>query len=575
MPVTERLRAAGSWSLNLREDTPKSILDDLDIATRGFGLLIITPAKIPSTALTAALLRGMSRYVGVYRARPNDYAMQGAHASILLGDEDGKGEILSAVTSQVAASLSTWMTALLPSNGIAKGTVSGGSTLSASYIYMSRRQAIDAVCDGCGADWLVRCNSAGDLVLDASPKATLFGSAAAALATRRAMGGKEPGIASLRATQLATAMDVEDYTTKVWLIARGDGGATVGTATAGSVPYFGPGGAAIKMERIIDAPNVDPGNETTIATLQLANFSSLRRAITLSTDEYDISGVVRPGQNIYVYDPVINLYDNAVEQYFRGETIHPLLMRCFGHTWPIRAGFGVYFQTPEASPRIINLSDWFIPEEGDTSVEVGATSRQVGAGVVTLGTPIDNQAGVAVGSVGGVQRVTAGTRPTLGLYAGMLIYETDTLELRMYNGSEWVKVGGTGAWTAYTPTWSGTIGNGTLNGTWMRIGRTIHWRANVLWGSTTSHAAAAQSLSVPVAPVVATYAFPVGQCVCMDAGVITWWGFVSMNGGLGTSLVAGISQNGTTAGLLNHIVPFTWGNGDILYAEGTYEAAAS
>lgn len=444
MPVTERLRAAGSWSLNLRPDTPKSILDDLDVATRGFGLLIITPSRIPSTAITAALLRGMSRYVGVYRARPTDYSMQGAHASILLGDEDGKGEILSTVTSQVAASLSTWMTALLPSNGIAKGTVSGGSTLSASYIYMSRRQAIDAVCDGCGADWLVRCNSAGDLVLDASPKATLFGTAAAALATRRALGGKEPGIASFRATQLATAMDVEDYTTKVWLIARGDGGATVGTATAGSVPYFGPGGAAIKMERIIDAPNVDPGNETTIATLQLANFSTLRRAITLSTDEYDISGVVRPGQNIYVYDPVINLYDNTVEQYFRGETIHPLLMRCFGHTWPIRAGFGVYFQTPEASPRIINLSDWVIPEDGDTTVEVGALSRQVGAGVVTLGTPIDNQAGLAVGSVGGIQRVTAATRPTVGLYAGMLIYETDTLELRIYNGSGWVKVGGTG-----------------------------------------------------------------------------------------------------------------------------------
>lgn len=525
MPVTERLRAAGSWSLTLREDTPKSILDDLDIATRGFGLLIVTPAKVPSTQMTAALLRGMNRYVGVYRSRPTDYSMQGAHASILLGDEDGKGEILSAASSQTAASLSTWMTALLPSNGIAKGTVSGGSTLTASYIYMSRRQAVDAVCDGCGADWLVRCNSAGDLVLDASPKATLFGSTAVALATRRALGGKDPAIASLRATQLATAMDVEDYSTKIWLLARGDGGVTVGTATAGSIPYYGPGGATIKMERIIDAPNVDPGNETTIATLQLANFSMLRRAITLSTDEYDISGVVRPGQNIYVYDPIINLYDNTVEQYFRGETIHPILMRCFGHTWPIRAGFGVFFQTPEASPRIIDLSDWFIPEDTDTTVEVGALSRQVGAGPVSISSGL-------------------GDVPTS--------IASD-------------------AWTAYTPTWSGTLGNGVLTGAWQRIGRTIHWWANLVWGSTTSHGAGLQTLTVPFAPGTRYVAStPVGICQLTDSGVGHWFGPAQFSSGSTFNL----SYNSPVLYPTNTL-PMAWGTADIASCWGTYEAATS
>lgn len=533
MPVTERLRTAGTWDLQLRENTPKSILDDLDIATRGFGLLIITPSRVNPTSVSAAALRGMNRYVGVYRNRPTDYEMRGAHASILLGDEDGKGEILSAAVTNTAASLSTWMTALLPSNGIAKGTVSGGSTLTASYIYMSRRQAIDAVCDGCGADWLVRCNSAGDLVLDASPKATLFGSTAVALATRRALGGKDPAIASLRATQLSTAMDVEDYSTKIWLLARGDGGVTVGTATAGSVPYFGPGGAAIKMERIIDAPNVDPGNETTIAALQLVNFSTLRRAITLSTDEYEIAGVVRPGQNVYVYDPIINLYDNTVEQYFRGETIHPILMRCFGHTWPIRAGFGVYFQTPEASPRIVDLSPWFIPEDADTSVEVGALTRQVGAGPVALSSGM-------------------GDIPTS--------IASD-------------------AWTAYTPTWSGTLGNGTLTGAWMRIGRTIHYRASVVWGTTTSHAAAAQSLTLPFAPAAGHIQFaPMGISQCLDAGVNNWYGTIYLNvaGATGCDISAGVpAGGGAIAGQITNLIPFTWGTADSLSVLGTFEAAAS
>lgn len=533
MPVTERLRTAGTWDLQLRENTPKSILDDLDIATRGFGLLIITPSRVNPTSVSAAALRGMNRYVGVYRNRPTDYEMRGAHASILLGDEDGKGEILSAAVTNTAASLSTWMTALLPSNGIAKGTVSGGSTLTASYIYMSRRQAIDAVCDGCGADWLVRCNSAGDLVLDASPKATLFGSTAVALATRRALGGKDPAIASLRATQLSTAMDVEDYSTKIWLLARGDGGVTVGTATAGSVPYFGPGGAAIKMERIIDAPNVDPGNETTIAAVQLANFSTLRRAITLSTDEYEIAGVVRPGQNVYVYDPIINLYDNTVEQYFRGETIHPILMRCFGHTWPIRAGFGVYFQTPEASPRIVDLSPWFIPEDADTSVEVGALTRQVGAGPVALSS-----------GMGDVPTSIASD-----------------------------------VWTTYNPSWSGTIGNGTATAAWMRVGRTVHYRIKILWGSTTTHAAATQFVALPF---VCHADYPdysvMGQSTCLDAAVNVWIGGAYLNASSTSQLAigAGVAVTGAaTAGTVTNLVPMTWGTSDKLNIIGTYEASTS
>ncbi|MFI1524925.1 hypothetical protein [Streptomyces griseus] len=59
-------------------------------------------------------------------------------------------------------------------------------------------------------------------------------------------------------------------------------------------------------------------------------------------------------------------------------------------------------------------------------------------------------------------------------------------------------------WTAYTPTWSGAttnpvIGNGTLTGRYMKIGRSCHLRIEMLAGSTTTYGSGGWSLSLPFA----------------------------------------------------------------------------
>ena len=48
-----------------------------------------------------------------------------------------------------------------------------------------------------------------------------------------------------------------------------------------------------------------------------------------------------------------------------------------------------------------------------------------------------------------------------------------------------------GAWVAYTPTWSASVtapslGNGTLTGYYQQIGKTIHFRITLAFGSTTN-----------------------------------------------------------------------------------------
>lgn len=65
-----------------------------------------------------------------------------------------------------------------------------------------------------------------------------------------------------------------------------------------------------------------------------------------------------------------------------------------------------------------------------------------------------------------------------------------------------------GAWTPYTPTWiaqsGGTpsIGNGTIFADYIKIGRTVHFRIHLTWGSTTTGggANANWAFTLPSAP---------------------------------------------------------------------------
>lgn len=58
------------------------------------------------------------------------------------------------------------------------------------------------------------------------------------------------------------------------------------------------------------------------------------------------------------------------------------------------------------------------------------------------------------------------------------------------------------AWTAYTPTWTSSstnpvLGNGTLIGRYMKIGRTVFCNINLITGSTTTYGSGQYSFSLP------------------------------------------------------------------------------
>lgn len=170
---------------------------------------------------------------------------------------------------------------------------------------------------------------------------------------------------------------------------------------------------------------------------------------------------------------------------------------------------------------------------------------------------------------------TAATHPATPI-EGSIVFDTDTDMLMVYDGAAWVEIAGHGAWKTYTPTWTGVVGNGTMTAAWRRQGRTIHFRIEIVWGSTTTHAAAIQSLTLPVAPHAAYVNFhPInGNARVLDSGVNSWAYHIEVQG---TTIVftGGISTTApAVAGQVSNTVPFTFATADALFVAGSYEAAA-
>jgi hypothetical protein len=71
---------------------------------------------------------------------------------------------------------------------------------------------------------------------------------------------------------------------------------------------------------------------------------------------------------------------------------------------------------------------------------------------------------------------------------GMLAVTTDNDEIDYYNGSAWVSALPVGAWTAFTPTWTGlTVGNGVYRQShYVLIGKTAHVAIDFELGTTSS-----------------------------------------------------------------------------------------
>ncbi|WP_043682806.1 hypothetical protein [Streptomyces xylophagus] len=166
--------------------------------------------------------------------------------------------------------------------------------------------------------------------------------------------------------------------------------------------------------------------------------------------------------------------------------------------------------------------------------------------------------------------------------------DTSTGLLQRWNGTAWVSYQPVPAWTDYTPVWgaeNGTapvIGNGTLAGSYTKIGTVVHVRIYLKTGSTTNLTAqdanANWTFRLPVAPVSTAWK--------LDGRVLSAEYFNASSSLLyqGTGLLAVTSGVGYVRSLRDTLAnnsdiwdksrPVAWGTGDVLSIHGTYESAS-
>ena len=160
---------------------------------------------------------------------------------------------------------------------------------------------------------------------------------------------------------------------------------------------------------------------------------------------------------------------------------------------------------------------------------------------------------------------------------GNMSYLKDTNSIEYYSGSAWVASGSIPSYAAWTPTFTNlTVGNGTLVGQYVQIGKMVHWYMHLTFGSTTSITGAVQVTGLPVAPVSTDASIAaIVQALYSDASGPKFWGSShAANNNTSRIWLSPMAVSGSyiaSAGDLSSTVPFTWATSDKIFVSAIYE----
>lgn len=380
MPFTEYVMTAGSWSLELDPGTPRAIRNAIDVRTAGFSELLILPAHVKPEDFGDAGMLAAARYGGIYRKQSaSGLILEGAGMNVLLGDEDGKGNVIQSAVSTAGGTLTQWYSALTPTTEVTAGTCTDpGGTYNRSFVRVTHRQAWDVLCQRFGVEYRVKPNR----VFDVGPRANLYGSTPKVIllgASSRVSAGRDVGLTGVAAS-IDRTIDLEDLTTQV-LYLTGDRDAPTSTTSGGShATLKNAAGYALFIERMIDATNDDDsGTPANMAAAQLGRFNNPRIDwnVEMATG-YDIGRTAPIGSPVWLYDPANGLYDNANARQYRGAQVSPVESRLMGADTPITAAHGVYLRRAtgtSSDPVYTDLTPYIVPESGVQRLAVGAIPR--------------------------------------------------------------------------------------------------------------------------------------------------------------------------------------------------------
>lgn len=151
---------------------------------------------------------------------------------------------------------------------------------------------------------------------------------------------------------------------------------------------------------------------------------------------------------------------------------------------------------------------------------------------------------------------------------GMLTFQTADDAFTIRDGGVWRTIDVT--WKDYTPTFANfTLGNGTVTGKYVRIGRLVHFIVQVTLGSTSSVSATGGiQASLPVA-YTSTARFHGTARMAVGS---TFMGTLIGSSGNAVLYVNNVSGTYETVTLTTNAIPGSWTTGHTFLMQGTYES---
>ena len=161
--------------------------------------------------------------------------------------------------------------------------------------------------------------------------------------------------------------------------------------------------------------------------------------------------------------------------------------------------------------------------------------------------------------------------PATGNWLGRLVATTDTSITYRWDGSAWEVWGS--PWTDYTPVFGNfTLGNGTVDAAYTRLGKTVHYRCLITFGSTTA-ITGTMSVWHPVTAEVGESVMP--TVLYRPDGGSFYLGLVTPSGATSSIMRVPVQTGGgdMVASSITATVPTTWATGGTISIAGTYEAS--
>jgi len=193
-------------------------------------------------------------------------------------------------------------------------------------------------------------------------------------------------------------------------------------------------------------------------------------------------------------------------------------------------------------------------------------------------------------ALGGQIACTSITRPTVNLWQGLTIFETDTLKALVWDGSTWVESLALGAWNTYSTTWATTsapaaLGNGVIFARYRKVGRTVTFMVSLRFGATTNGGTGGYTFTLPFQAASGPEQFVMAKAFTNGPGNYAGWGYMPalsttvapyFPNSASTTVMSQVRNS--TSGVVGQGIPqiggaYTFTDGFNIWVGGTYESA--